>query len=349
MVRWPKAFLIMAGLVYSDCRDADGKPREVKSTHRAELDKSRFLRWVAPMIFAGAVPRDGADRTMVFPQTHANMAAMMGYTWTESYTRNAGKAPRLAQRATARSLVKGAVYKFAFDEGAARYKDTDDYSMPTVSELRKNEEWKVYWREVRAEYAGYVQVPAWILDPRTPGTPYEKLVLIALASFNLFKLDANGYCAGEIQEQLQTIGARVGLGKDAVRCALATYQALGLLQVKHYPPRLEINGQQVREGTAGAKRRQPPNTIYYVAGREFDEDKAAREMERFLTAAKPIRDNAWFDVAAELHVATMREWAGTRQLESTLRGECRKRLQLAGVPGHMISTLFPAIPKKPPG
>ena len=220
--------------------------------------------------------------------------------------------------------------------------------MPTAAELRKNPKWKQYWRDVRANYAGYYQVPAWILDPRTPGTPYEKLVLIALASFDLFKLDDDGYCKGEIQIPLQTIGARIGVEKGTVRNALKSYQAIELLQVKKHPIRWEINGQEVPEGTAGAARRQPPNTIYYSAGREFNADKAAAEMERFLTAAKPFRDDPWFDVAGELHAAVMREWVGTRQLERTLHTECRRRLQLAGVPGRMIGAIFPSS-KKPPG
>lgn len=357
MVRFPWAFLVMAGLV-----NVNFEKKNVTATYRAELDKSRFLRQVAPMIFLGAIPRDGIDRNTTFRRTHCEFAAAMGYTWAESYTRNARKAPKLVER-TMRQLVKGAVYRFAFEEGQQKY-GANDFTMPSAKELRENTKWKEYWRAVRGEYSGYVQMPAWILDPRTPGTPYEKLVLIALASFGLFKLDASGHCKGEIQESLQKIGSRVGISKDAVRSALATYEDLKLLQVRKHPVRYELhgkvcggymlNGEPCNKDTAGAEwqappegaqLRQPENTIFYVAGREFTQDKAEREMDRFLEAAKPWRDNPWFDVAAELHVAVLREWVGTRQLERTLHNECRQRLQKAGVPHKMTEDLFR---RKPP-
>jgi hypothetical protein len=380
MVRCPWALLVMAGQEF-----AKFEKKEVTATYRAQLDKSRLLRQVLPMIFLGSIPRDGIDCTQVYKHTHGEFAAAMGYTWTESYTRNARKAPKFVKRQM-RQLVKGAVYRFVF-QGAKPNPiyGPNDFTMSSAKELREDKEWQKYWRTVRGEYSGYTQMPAWLLDPRTPGTPYEKLALVALASFGLFTLDANGHCKGELQKELAAIASRVGLSPDAIRSALATYQELKLLQVKVHPVRYVLHGKVVggwmvdgepvachggsahpkrakekladgaicprcgaawKEPPEGAALRQPPNTIYYVAGREFSEDKAAAEMARFLAAGQPVRDNPWFDQAVALHAAVMREWIGTRQLERTLHAESKARMLKAHVPGWMIDLLFR---RKPPG
>jgi hypothetical protein len=95
------------------------KHEVVSATYRAQLDKSAFFRFVAPLIFSSSIPRDGISRTAVFPRTHSELARMMGYKCRESYTRNGCRAPRLVARQIGK-LVKGSVYRFLFAEGDER-------------------------------------------------------------------------------------------------------------------------------------------------------------------------------------------------------------------------------------
>ncbi len=380
----PWLFLGMNGLVHSAHEAREG-------VYRAELDKSCLLRQIIPAIAAAAIPRPWLKRSSVRPSTHADLAAMMGYKWRSSYTRNAGKAPKFVAASTAaethargrrsrahvKSAIKGCVYHYVFDEGEHDRLEkrpdlaTDEadktFTMPDANEMRDDPKWAAYWSRNSKRWGMYFSSPGWTMHPDTPGTPYNKLVLQALASFGLFDLDLNGHCKGEIQEEYATIGTRVGLSRDAVRSALEFYgsdEGGAIFQVVEHPGHYELNGkavpggwekdgQPVKKGTEGAEYiqppegsvwRQPPNTIYYVAGREFDDDRVLAERQRFLEAAKPFRDSPWFPVADELHAAILREWRSTRQLERTFWAECRRRMHQA-----VKSTLIEGcIPKPPP-
>jgi hypothetical protein len=338
-VRFPRLFIGMNGVKYS-AHDA----RE--HSYRAELDKSCFLRFAAPIIAATAIPRPWLKSSSVNPVTHARLAASIGYKWRESYTRNAGNAPRLIGfDPRYKRAVKGCIYRYLFPEGE-QYKlsrrkkgvdwdeDAETFAMPTAHEMRANAEFQKYWQANSRAWALYFWTPGWIFDARTPGTPYNKLVLIALASFGLFALDAHGHCKGEMQQPNETIGSRVGLSADAVQSALSFYQKLGLIQVVEHVGRYFLNKQPVRGGwekdgmpvkkgtegevyiepPAGALWRQPPNTIYYVAGREFDNDKVLAEQARFREAVKAVQSSIWSMAIEDIHRATLGEWWHTRQL-----------------------------------
>jgi hypothetical protein len=138
-----------------------------------------------------------------------------------------------------------------------------------------------------------------------------------------------------------------------------------VFQIKEHPGRYEINGQQVRGGweldgkpvkkgtegaeyvppPAGAVWRQPPNTIYFVAGREFDDDRVQAEQNRFRAALRPVEGSVWSGALEDIHAATLREWWHTRQLVRTFWAECRRRMFKAGVPEKLIEA---CIPKPPP-
>lgn len=323
-----------------------------------------MLRDVLVKLASGSIPRHGIKRTLVFPSTHARLAAMAGYKKSSSYTRNSLKAPKLTQRTNPKRVIKGSSYSFKFGEGAPKWKNREDFSMPSASEMRQVEGLGKHWEHARSEYSGYTLIPGWVFHPDTPGTPFQKQVLFALAFHGMFKLDANGHCDGHVQKPLATIGKTIGVSRDAVRSAVAFYEADEIFQVKHYPARYMINGQVVRGGyevngqparkgdkgavwidpPAGAVLRQLPNSIYYVAGREFDQEKCEQETQRFLSASKSFRDNMWWEAISGLHAQTLREWRDTRQLVRTFWKECRKRMAERGVPTKIIEQVVPRPP-----